>query len=73
MKAKNQRHCSCLAKIKRRKEEKMKILFSINTWLLFGAMSQVGAGIKLLAGDLIVASLFAIHGILCYILWAILK
>jgi len=51
----------------------MKILFSINTWLLFGAMSQVGAGIKLLAGDLIVASLFAIHGILCYILWAILK
>ncbi len=51
----------------------MKILFSIKAWLLFGAMSYVASAVKFLAGDLIVALLFAIYGILCYILWAILK
>ena len=51
----------------------MKIRFSIRTWLIFGSMSYVASAVKFLTGDLIVALMFAIYGILCYILWAILE
>ena len=51
----------------------LKVLFVDKGWLTLGWISYLVSGGNLIAGEFLIAVLFAIHGVLCYILWAILK